>query len=303
MRERLAHAKDFLLEFGRQWSADDVMRRSAALAYYAMLSLAPLLVLALSTVGSFFGEEAVRGRIQEELSSVVGETSADAVQEMMKGAAKQASSAWSAVSNAVLSLVGAAGVFREMKAALNGMWEIKEPDSPTWAYRIRAQLLPFGMVLAIFVLLLASVLLATALQFLQTTVNNVVAVSPVLWTWLGSAVSLASETVLFALLFKVLPEAKFPWRDVWRGAVITALLFEVGKWGLSLYLGRESMIRGYGSASSVILLLMWCYYLSIIILTGAEFTQVWTRWHKGRQVEAKEDAVPMLPPHRTEAKM
>ena len=288
---------EFAGEFGRQWSADDVLRRSAALAYYAMLSLAPLLVLAITIVGRFFGEEAVRGQLEGELTSVVGETSAQAVQEMMKGAAKQAASGWSAVTSGVLSLVGAAGVFREMKKALNDMWETQDPPQVTWKFRVVSQVLPFGMVLATFLLLLASVLVATALQFLQATVSSWVPISPVLWSWVGVAVGFAGETVLFALIFKVLPAAKFPWRDVWQGAAITALLFEVGKWGLSLYLGRESMARGYGAASSVILLLMWCYYLSVIILTGAEFTQVWTRWHKGHGTR------PEPLPERTEPRM
>lgn len=259
------------------WMEDNALRLSAALAYYSVFSIAPLLVIAVGIAGLVLGEEAVRGQLDDQLKAYLGAQAAQGVQGMVKSAAKPAESVVSAIVGFATLLLGASGVFGQLKDALNTIWEVKAKPSSGIVSFIRDRLLNFGMVLVIGFLLLTSLLLSTVLAAATKYVGEIVQIQAVLGAVLGSAVSIGLATVLFALIFKVLPDAKILWQDVWHGAVVTAVLFEIGKFALGFYLGRESTASSFGAAGSVVLLLLWVYYASCILLFGAEFTQVYAK--------------------------
>ncbi len=274
------------------WMEDNALRLSAALSYYSIFSIAPLLVIAISVAGLVLGDEAVRGQIKPLMQAYVGPQAAEAVQSMIQSASKPSDGWLGAIIGFVTLLLGASGVFAQLKDALNTIWEVKvESAGGVWGF-IRGRLLNFGMVLIIGFLLLTSLLLSTAVAALNGYLQNLIGVPAFLGVIFGFAISFSVVTILFAFIFKVLPDVKIEWRHVWIGAVVTALLFEIGKFGLSFYLGRESTASSFGAAGSVVLLLLWVYYASCIMLFGAEFTQVYAR-ETGQAIEPGPGAVPV----------
>ena len=292
-------AVKLLTETFRDWMEDKALRLAAALAYYSIFSIAPLLVIAISVAGLVFGVEAVRGQLDDQLQSVVGAQAADAVQAMVQSAAKPKQGWIGAVSGFVVLMLGASGVFGQLKDALNTIWEVKSQASGGIMSFVRERLLNFGMVLVIGFLLLTSLLLTTAIAVLNKYLGSFLGVPEAIWAVVAFVVSLALVTVLFAVIFKVLPDAKVRWRNVWVGAFVTAVLFEIGKFGLGFYLGRESTASSYGAAASVVLLLLWVYYAACILLFGAEFTQVYAR-ATGHLIEPAANAVPVTAEKRAQ---
>jgi len=261
----------------QDWINDGALRLCAALAYYSVFSIAPLLIIAISVAGWVLGEDAVSGHLEGQLKAYIGSEAANAIQAMIKSASKPADGIMGMSVGIATLLLGASGVFGQLKDALNIIWDVPPKKGGGILSMIGARLLNFGMVLIIAFLLLISLLLSTALTAINTYASEWLQLPVAFWSLASLAVSLMLATFLFAMIFKLLPDARVQWREVWIGAFITAVLFEAGKWGLSLYLGRESMISSYGAAASVILLLMWVYYASAILLFGAEFTQVHAR--------------------------
>ena len=281
------------------WMEDNALRLSAALAYYSIFSIAPLLVIAISIAGLVLGEDAVRGQLGDQLRGYIGMQAAEAVQSMVKSASKPSDGWLGAAVGFVTLMLGASGVFGQLKDALNTIWEVKATGGGgVWAF-LRARLLNFGMVLVIGFLLLTSLLLTTAFAALSGYIEHLSGLPPFLGMFMGFIVSFALVTVLFAFIFKVLPDAQIEWRNVWTGAVVTALLFELGKFGLSFYLGRESTASSFGAAGSVVLLLLWVYYASCILLFGAEFTQVYAH-AMGHDIQPSPGAVPVTPEARAQ---
>lgn len=274
------------------WSEDKALRLSAALAYYSTFSIAPLLVITIGIAGLVLGQDAVNGQLQEQMKHYVGGKAAEALQTMVESASKPAHGIVATVIGFVTLMLGASGVFGELKDALNTIWEVKAKAHQGVSGMIRARFLNFGMVLVIGFLLLVSLVMSTAITGLNHMLENVLPIPAVVWGVLAALISLALVTTLFALIFKVLPDVKIEWRDVWMGAAITAVLFEVGKTGLSWYLGRESTANAYGAAGSVVLLLLWVYYTSCILFFGAEFTQVYAQ-ARGRRIEPSAHAEPV----------
>lgn len=285
-----------------EWLEDGALRLSAALAYYSIFSIAPLLIIVISIAGLVFGEEAVRGKLDDELRSYIGTQAATGVQSMVQGAAKPSQGWISAVTGFGALLFGASGVFGQLKDALNTIWEVKVTKAGGIIGFLRERLLTFGMVLVIGFLLLTSLLLSAGIAAMSAYFNTLLGVPPEIWTAVTLVTSAALITVLFAVIFKVLPDADVHWKDVWIGAAATAVLFELGKFGLGLYLGRESMASTYGAAGSVVLLLLWVYYASCILLFGAEFTQVYAK-AAGRVVAPAENAVPVTDEARAQQGM
>jgi membrane protein len=283
----------------QNWVEDKALRLSAALAYYSVFSIAPILIIAMGIAGLVCGTEAVEGQLKEQLQAIVGSQAAGAVQSMVKSAAKPEQGWVATVTGFVVVLIGASGFFGQLKDALNTIWEVKPKEGLHIGDLVRERLLSFGMVLVIAFLLLTSLMLSTAIAALNQYLGSIAGISAEVWAVVAFFVSLGLVTVLFALIFKILPDAKVRWRNVWVGAVVTALLFEMGKFGLSYYLGRESTASSYGTAASVVLLLLWVYYASCILLFGAEFTQVYSRWDTGR-AECAENAEPVLPEERAQ---
>lgn len=257
------------------WREDQCMRLSAALAYYSIFSIAPLLIIAISMAGLFLGADAARGRIETQLKSYVGEPTAKAVQSMVQSASKPAASQKAALVGLVTLIVGAGGVFGQLQDALNLIWKVPKKPKSGPGSMVRGRLLSFAMVLLVGGLLLASLFLTTSVAAMSGFVGNYLKLPGFALGAISSLVSFGVVTVLFATIFKVLPDTAVRWRHVWVGAALTALLFELGKIGLGWYLGRESTTSPYGAAGSVVLLLLWVYYSSLILFFGAEFTRIY----------------------------
>ncbi len=262
----------------QEWSDDKVPRLGAALAYYTIFSIAPLLIIAITIVGMLFGEEAAKGQIEAEMGRLIGSQGAGALQDMIQNAGeKKSHGIVASIIGFVVLLLGASGVFVQLKDALNTIWEVPEKKQPGGIMGfIKTRFLSFGLVLGIGFLLMASLVLSTALAALGKFASGII---PVSWLMqlVNFAVSFGVITVLFAMIFKYLPDIELRWKDVWFGAAATALLFAIGKWLIGLYLGKSSVTSAYGAAGSLVILLIWIYYSAQILFFGAELTQVYTR--------------------------
>lgn len=280
-------------EFGE----DKVLRLSAALAYYAIFSIGPLLVIAVGLAGLAFGHQAVREQIQQQLQSMVGESSAKTIDSMM-AAQKHGTSLVTTIIGIVALLFGAAGVFGQLQDSLNTIWEVKSrPGVGIWGF-IRTRFLSLCMVLGTGFLLLVSLALTTFISAATGSLGSHLPISEALAHILNFVVSFGVISLLFAMIFKYLPDVKVPFEKVWVGAIGTALLFTLGKYLLAIYLGRASTVSPYGAAGSVIVILMWVYYASLILFFGAEFTQVYAK--QTAKVVPTKYAVPVTERERAE---
>lgn len=286
------HWLDHLKKSFTRWNEHKALRLSAALAYYAVFSIAPLIVITIGIAGLVLGHDAVTGQLQGEIKSFVGDQAAAGVQAMVESASKPTHGIMATLIGFLLLLLGASGVFGELKDALNTIWEVKPKASIGILGMLRVKILNFGMVLVIGFLLLVSLVLTTAIAGLNQRLEGWLPLPAFVWVVIAFIISFGLVTALFAMIFKVLPDAKIQLRDVWIGAAITALMFEIGKTGLGWYLGRESTANAYGAAASVVLLLLWVYYASCILFFGAEFTRVYAE-ADGRQVPPEDHALPV----------
>ena len=267
----------------RDWMNDNAGRLGAALSYYTLFSLAPLLIVAIAVAGLVFGREAAQGQIVAQLQGLVGDAGARAVQEMIENSRQPSSGILATVIGVVTLLLGATGAFAELKSALNVVWDVKD-EGGGFSALLRGRLWAFAMVLAVGFLLIVSLLISAA-----------VAAADGFFQWIGvpsalvqltnAVASFLVITVLFALLFKFLPDTHVAWRDVWVGAVITSGLFTLGKTLIGLYLGRSSLASVYGAAGSVVVLIVWVYYAAQIFFFGAEVTQAYAHRHGSRAPE------------------
>ena len=257
------------------WWYDNVSRLGASLSYYTLFSLAPMLVIAIAIAGFVFGAEAARGEIVSQIQGLVGREGARAVQAMLQGAAKRSSGIVATIVGLVTLVVGATGVFLELQTALNGIWRVKPKPSAGIMDVLRQRLISFGLVVGVGFLLLVSLLVSAALAALGKFLGSYMPGYAVLGQALNVLLSLAVITLLFAMIYKVLPDVELAWRDVWVGGLVTAGLFSIGKLVIGLYLGTSSTTSTYGAAASVIVLLLWVYYSSQIVLLGAEFTRAY----------------------------
>jgi membrane protein len=259
-----------------QWSDDNALRMGAALAYYTLFSVAPLLVIAIVIAGVVFGAQAVQGEVTGQIQGLIGEDSAKAIQTMIQSAHKPTHSAIAAVMGALLLLVGASGVFTEMQNALNSIWHVNlDKNKGMWNF-LKSHFLSMGMVLGIGFWLLVSLLLSTVLALVAKYLQGVLPISPILLHAMDLLCSLLFITVLFAMIFKWLPEAKIAWNDVWVGAGITSLLFTVGKFVIGFYIGKSVLASAYGAAGSLVIVVAWLYYSALLLYFGAEFTRAYT---------------------------
>jgi membrane protein len=246
----------------------------ASLAYYTLFALAPILVVAIAIGGLVFGAEAVRGEIVGQIKGLIGREGAEAIQAMLEGAARPSTSLATAAAGVVTFFLGATGAFLELQTALNTIWRVKpKPGGSFIRMLVMQRLISFGLVVALGFLLLTSLLVSAGLAAVHTYMGNAFPGVFVLWEALNVVVSLAVITLLFAMVYKVLPDVKLAWGDVWVGALVTAGLFTVGKLLIGLYLGTTSVASTYGAAGSVIVILVWVYYSAQIVLLGAEFTR------------------------------
>jgi membrane protein len=268
-----------LKEAVTEWMNAKPFRLSAALAYYTLFSMAPLLVVAVGIAGLVFGEDAARGQIFGPLQTILGPKSADAVQNAVSAASVRSSGVWATLIGGATLLIGASAVFGELQDALNTIWKAK--PSPNAALRdlVRKRLLSVAMVAVIGFLLLVSLTISAILNAVGGYLGGVLPIPPFLLELSNFVLSFGVTSILFAALFKVLPDIESEWGDVWIGAVATAALFTVGKSLIGIYIGRLALESTYGAAASLVVVLIWIYYSSLIFFFGAELTHVYARRH------------------------
>jgi membrane protein len=286
-KESLGFMKQTFKEFGD----DECAMRAASLSYYIVFALAPLLLLIILVASVFVDAETVRRTIQEQFAGMIGQDTANQVSEMIGAADQKQGKGLSSVLSTAALIFGATGAFMQLQSALNRAWEV-EPDPNAGGIKnfIFKRVLSLGMILGIAFMLLVSLALSAFISAAGSAVGSMLGgLGPVVQTVLDLALSLVVVTLLFASMFKFLPDAKIAWKDVWVGAFFTAALFTIGKFAIGLYLGRSNPGEGFGAAASLAVLLVWVYYSSMILLFGAEFTQTWAL-RKGSGIEPKEGA-------------
>jgi membrane protein len=268
---------DLFKDAVKEWSDDKAPQLAAALSYYTIFSLAPLLIIAIAVAGLVFGQQQASEQVFNQIQGMVGADSAKMIQSMLQAAHRPEEGIISTIIGVVTLLAGAAGVVAQLKGALNQIWDVKPKPGPGGIkgilITIRQQLLSYAMVLGIGFLLLVSLALSALLAGLSKVVGD--QVPTFLYELLNFALSFAVITVLFAAMYKVLPDTEIKWKDVWIGAVLTSLLFSIGKVALGLYLGHSGTASAYGAAGALIVILLWIYYSAQILFFGAELTQVY----------------------------
>jgi membrane protein len=264
------------------WWEDNALRLGASLAYYTLFAIAPVLLVAIAIAGLVFGPEAVRGEIVGQLRALLGQEGARAVQSMLEGASKRESGWIATIIGSVTFVFASTGAFLELQTVLNTIWRVKPDPNANLAAYIQDRIRSFGIVLAIGFLLLVSLAISAALAAANAWIGRRAPAVPLLWQALHGLVSIGVITVLFAMLYRFLPDVQLEWRDVITGAFVTAVLFSIGKQVIGLYLGQSSTASTYGAAGSVIVLLLWVYYSTQIMLLGAEFTRIYADSHGSR---------------------
>ena len=282
----LAVLKQTLKEAGE----DKIPRLAAALSYYTVLSLSPLLVVAIAVAGLVFGQQAAQGQITQQLQQVFGPEAGDALQTLVAHANKPGAGIVSTVVGAVVLLFGASGVFGELQDSLNLIWEVTPRPNRGIKGIIRDRFFSFSMVLGVAFLLLVSLVISAALSAVGNWFDSALGLPTWIWHGVNLAVSLLVASVLFGLVFKVVPDVKVDWSAVWVGATVTALLFTIGKYLIGLYVGKAGVASPYGAAGSLMVIVVWVYYSAHLLFFGAEFTQVYAR-ASGAKVEPDRNAV------------
>lgn len=262
--------KDAFGAFGQ----DKITKLSASLAYFTVFSLAPLLIVMISVFGFFFGREALQGQVDDQIAGLIGAEAATQVQEMLKNAAISGEGPLATTIGIVTLLIGATGVFAEIQDSINTIWGLKSKPKVGILKILKDRLLSFGMIGSLGFLLLVSLMVSTVVEGLSETLSSYVpSVTAVLFYILNILLTITIITSLFAVIFKVLPDAKIAWKQVLPGAFVTAILFMIGKFAIGFYVSKSEIGSTYGAAGSLIVLLVWIYYSSIILYFGAEFTK------------------------------
>ena len=269
------------------WIDDYAPSMGAALAYYTIFSIAPLLVIVIAVAGLVFGADAASGAIFEQLRGMVGDSGASAIQGLVKSASKPAASLFAAATGLATLVLGATTVLGELQSALDRIWRAPPVEEKGWWRLIRTRVLSFGMILAIGFLLLVSLVMSAAIVAIGDWWGDWFGRMRWLLEALNFAVSFLIVTALFAMIYKILPRVRIGWRDVALGAGVTAMLFTVGKFLIGLYLGTSGVTSGFGAAGSLVVLLVWVYYSAQIFLLGAEFTSIYAYRHGSLQGTAR----------------
>jgi membrane protein len=287
----------------KEWSTDKASRLAAALSYYTAVATAPLLVLAVTAIGLFYGRDSAQVQLVSKLRGMVGPQGAEVAKAVIESADQPNMAGIAGILSLLTLIWGASNVFVALQDSLNTIWGVEtKPKHKNVMTFVRERFLSFGMLLVIGFLLLVSLIFSAIISALGGYFGELMPDMAFLWQAANFLVSFAVTVLLFALIYKVLPDAKFAWHDVWMGATVTALLFTIGKWALGLYLGNQSASSAYGAAGSLVVLLIWIYYSAQIFFFGAEFTQVNAR-RAGEGVVPDEKAQPISGPQPGEAKL
>lgn len=283
----------------KEWNDKDPFRQSAVIAYYAIFSIPGLLVLIIAITGYFFGKDAVNENILAQISSTLGADTAAQIKEILIKASESKSTVWGSIIGGITILVGATGVFVELQVTLNAIWQVKVVPKTGILPILKARLFSFGLILAIAFLLTISLVLSTALAAVGVLIKGGESAFVVMiFNVLNFVFSLVIISFLFALMFKVLPDAKVQWKHVWLGSILTGLLFTIGKTALAFYFSTAEPASVYGAAGSVILILLWVSYSSMILFFGAEFTFIYAKKYTGKVAPSDIAKVAILPKHQ-----
>lgn len=284
------------------WNDDDPFRQSAVIAYYAIFSIPALFVIVIALAGMAFGREAVSGEITGQISGAIGVDAAKDVEKMIAAASEKKTSVLATIIGIGTLLFGATSVFAQLQKSLNQIWEVKPIPRKAWIAMLRTRLFSFGLVLSIGFLLLLSLVITSMLSVLSDWIERILSDYTVyVFQIINFLTSLSIITVLFALIFKFLPDAKIRWRTVWIGAIVTAILFVIGEFLLGIYFSKSNPASAYGAAGSVILLLLWVSYSCMILFFGAEFTKQYALKYEP-EIVPKETAQTVEPVAEGEAK-
>ena len=275
---------------------DDAFPLAAALAYYSLLSMAPLLLIVVSIAGTFFADGQVHAQLIEQMRRLVGEEGAELTRTVIEHTGSEERSAWSLAIGALLTFIGASTVFAQLQYALNRVWRVKAaPRKALIMSFIKQRILSFALVLSVGFLLMVSLVISAVLGALHIYLDARLAQAAFFWSGFDLLISFTLATILIAMMFKYLPDAEIEWRDTWQGAVITAALFIVGKQLIGLYLGQTTVASSFGAAGSVVIFMLWVYYAGLILLFGAEITQA-VAARRGAIVLPTENAKPAPAP-------
>ena len=295
-RMQLEQIWDLLRKSVVAWVDDYAPSMGAALAYYTLFSIAPLLIIAIAVAGLAFGQEAARGEIVAQIQDLIGHEGAIAVQGLLKSANAPAQGIFATLVSIATLVIAATTVFGELQSDLDRIWRVPPPakQSSIWAL-LRTRLLSFGVVLGLGFLLLVSLVVSAAIAAFGKWWDGFFEGWEALLYALNFCLSFAVTTLLFAMIYKFMPRARIPWRDVWVGAAVTAFLFEVGKFLIGLYLGKTSVASAFGAAGSLVVLLVWVYFSAQIFLLGAEFTWVYSHEYGSKAARSGQESAPAVP--------
>jgi membrane protein len=256
-----------------EWLAHRAASKGAALAFYTLFSMAPILVLVIAVAGFFYGAEAAQGQLLNELRGLVGKEGAETIQSVLAGARDQETGRFATIIATVLLLVGATSVFAELKDSLDEIWDVPAPKDAGWWDTVRTRVLSFGLILVLGFLLMVSLVISAALAVVENYFGGIWKESAMILGWVSSCISFLVIATLFGVIYKLLPRIKLSWHDVAIGALGTAAMFTLGKFLIGLYIGNSGAASSFGAAGSLIALLLWVYYSAQIFFLGAEFAR------------------------------
>jgi membrane protein len=290
----------FIDELFKEFSEDNCWNMSAMIAYYTAFSLAPTLVIVIAIADIFLEKQAVSGEIYGQIRNIVGDNAAEVIQNLIKNASLATDTTLGTIISSLTALLGATTVFVSLHTSLNSIWQVYHLQEQGILVLLRQRLAAFLMLLAIGFLLIALIVLNTVSDFVYAHFIEIFAVPPSLFLRLAhSVVSFLSIMVLFALVFKILSDVKFRWRDLWAGAALTSGLFILGRWGISFYLTKSNISSVYGAAGSLAILLTWIYYSTIILFLGAEFIKIYIRYQGGSIAHKKKSFKVFIAPPKS----
>jgi len=283
MKKKIITVYQYLKQVFTEFVEDSILKYSASLAYYTVFSLAPVLIVIISICGVLFGKEAIQGHIYSQIKDLVGNDAAVQIQDTIKNIHLTGHSVFATIVSIVILLIGATGIFGEVQDSLNKIWGLRVKTRKTWWKLILNRLLSFSLILSIgFVMMVSLLLNAIVSAFGNFLARYFSEFSVVLVQITDSVLTFVVTTFLFSLMFKVLPDAKIKWKDVFIGGLITSVFFTLGKLAIGYYLGSSNIATVYGAAGSIMIIMVWVYYSSIILYLGAEFTKVYAKLHGGK---------------------
>lgn len=288
---RVKNIPSLIVEAYYEMLDDKAFKMAAALSYYAAFSMGPLLIIVIAIAGFIFGEDAARGQLFFELKNMIGSDGAQMLETIIKGASNTSTGIFATILSVILLVMGSIGVFLELQESLNIVWGVEPKPGRGVKGFLKNRLVSFSMVVATAFLLMISLIINSAITLFNEFMGEMFpALIPIAFI-LNNAASLVVITLLFALIYKVLPDVKISWRYVWLGAGITSLLFAIGKYLIGLYLGSSSYASTYGAAASLVIIFVWIYYSGLILFFGAELTQVYRKRYSGSKLVADRDGV------------